>query len=258
MKIAVFDTETTGLEALRGSRICDFGGMVLEFDGFKFRGITSIVDTFINPGYHIPAEVSAIHHITDRMVENAMTYDSISPELSSFFQDIQGVDYLGAYNIGFDWDFVLKLYPEIEAQKDKKVCILKTLQKYYPNERNHQLQYIRYHFDLYPYERRVIQEIFETFGRSVEVLAHRALSDVIVTTALLIYLAERTNRESWEDFFNLGGLSPNDIMYFGKYKGKSYRYVVDNDPRYVTWLREQTWFGEKYSNIAEVFKSMEK
>ena len=41
------------------------------------------------------------------------------------------------------------------------------------------------------------------------------------------------------------------IISFGKYKDKS---VLDlfNDPQYVEWLLQQSWFKDKYSNIYNI------
>ena len=33
---------------------------------------------------------------------------------------------------------------------------------------------------------------------------------------------------------------------YGKYNGKTYKYVCENDPEYCNWLMEQTWFEDDY------------
>jgi len=40
----------------------------------------------------------------------------------------------------------------------------------------------------------------------------------------------------------------NDLIPFGKYKGQPVAQL-QNDPEYTTWLLQQPWFVERYSNI---------
>ena len=250
-RIGVLDTETTGLNASTGDRVCDFGATILSFRGTKLASVERKFQTLINPGFPINPLVSSIHHITDRMVKNSMTYDNPSEEFMGFMQDFKTVNYLGSYNLRFDWDFMVGLYPDIiQFPEAKRVCYLKTLQKFNPNMVNHQLQYVRYALDLEP----IISEVFPE-----PVQAHRAFSDVVVTSALVIKLLEQAKGtvKSWGEFFDLSSWGPGSVMCFGKHKGRTLQDVFDSDRKYVTYLFEQDWFKPKYTEICNVFERLQ-
>jgi len=38
-------------------------------------------------------------------------------------------------------------------------------------------------------------------------------------------------------------------IYFGKYKGKTYFEILENDKNYLQWLVKQKWFKEKNSSV---------
>jgi len=64
--LVFFDLETTGLSR-KTDRILSFSAVKTKWDGRKF-AITERIDQFINPGFHIPAEVTRINHISDDTV----------------------------------------------------------------------------------------------------------------------------------------------------------------------------------------------
>ena len=103
VKFAYFDTETTGLYATQGGKICELAvsvsqnGRVLE----EF-------STLLNPGIPMLPEVIAIHGITNEMVRHAPTFADILPRLVSLFDGCV----LAAHNADFDLSF---LKAEFEA-----------------------------------------------------------------------------------------------------------------------------------------------
>ena len=64
MKYIAFDTETTGIEP--GSRIVELAGIL-----FDESGVLDIFETLINPGMPIPADATALHGITDEIVQRS-------------------------------------------------------------------------------------------------------------------------------------------------------------------------------------------
>ncbi|MEZ5667137.1 MAG: exonuclease domain-containing protein [Alphaproteobacteria bacterium] len=90
----VLDLETTGLD-VRADRIVSIGA-IRQHGARLFRG--TVIDQLVNPGRAIPAASSAVHGITDRMVEAAPgfaeAYARIGPRLA-------GCALVG-HNIGFD------------------------------------------------------------------------------------------------------------------------------------------------------------
>jgi DNA polymerase III epsilon subunit-like protein len=88
---AILDTETTGLAAT--SRIVEIA--VTTGSG------TVLLDTLLNPGGEsIPAEATAIHGITDAMVDGAPTFSEILPRLTEALAGRRIVIYNRAYDTG--------------------------------------------------------------------------------------------------------------------------------------------------------------
>ncbi|MFM9681638.1 3'-5' exonuclease [Streptomyces brasiliscabiei] len=88
---AVLDTETTGLTAT--SRIVEIA--VTTVSG------TVLLDTLVNPGGEpIPAAATAIHKITDVMVEDAPTFSEILPRLTEALAGRRIVIYNRDYDTG--------------------------------------------------------------------------------------------------------------------------------------------------------------
>src|SRR5690348_17099395 len=72
----VLDTETTGL--VDGSYICDIAVIA--------KG-TTLLNTLVNPGIHIPEGASAIHGIYDRDVKDAPTFEDIWGDLEEILRN---------------------------------------------------------------------------------------------------------------------------------------------------------------------------
>lgn len=43
-----------------------------------------------------------------------------------------------------------------------------------------------------------------------------------------------------------------DLLPFGKYRGKPVREVAVRDPQYLQWLMQQSWFGEKHPHLVQI------
>lgn len=84
----ILDTETTGL--VDGSYICDIAVIA--------RG-TTLINTLINPGVHIPGEASAIHGIYDRDVKDAPTFEDVWGDLEDILRERRIVIYNSSYDL---------------------------------------------------------------------------------------------------------------------------------------------------------------
>lgn len=92
----ILDIETTGLSPL-AEEITEIGALkVIEGE---------IVETFsqlINPGKGIPERITEITGITDEMVADKPSIETVMPEFISFCGD----DYIVGHNVGFDYGFL--------------------------------------------------------------------------------------------------------------------------------------------------------
>lgn len=91
-----FDTETTGLKP-DTDRIIEIGAV--KFDK---NGIIDKFETLVNPQKSIPAECTAINHITNEMIKNAPLSKDALKDFVEFIKD--GI--LIAHNAGFDLGFL--------------------------------------------------------------------------------------------------------------------------------------------------------
>lgn len=95
----LYDLETTGISSLYDE--------VIEISAVKVRN-GKIVDEFselVNPGRAIPYAASSVNNISDKMVENARSFEKVLPEFLAFARD----DVLAGHNIaGFDMKFLYR------------------------------------------------------------------------------------------------------------------------------------------------------
>lgn len=95
--VALLDVETTGRDA-SVDRVVELGIAVGR------RGeIVARYNWLINPGMPIPAEVTAIHHITDEMVADKPRFETVAPEIASALKGCVPA----AYNALFDRAFLM-------------------------------------------------------------------------------------------------------------------------------------------------------
>ena len=105
----VLDTETTGLSS-ETDRVIELGMLLFEFDpttGLIYR-VLEVFDELEDPGFPIPPANTAIHHITDAMVQGKHIDDAKVERL------LKGVSVVIAHNAGFDRPFVEQRWPAFE------------------------------------------------------------------------------------------------------------------------------------------------
>jgi DNA polymerase-3 subunit epsilon len=94
LPVWVLDLETTGLDPRR-CRIVAVGA-VRQHGGRLYRNM--VIDRLVNPGEPIPPAATAVHGLTDRLVEHAPGFAAVLPELE---RALAGCALVG-HNIGFD------------------------------------------------------------------------------------------------------------------------------------------------------------
>lgn len=154
----VLDLETTGF-SFRTEKITEVGIMKL-----KNGEVIDEFSCFVNPEKPIPQRVIEVTNITDDMVKDAETIETVMPKIIEFVGD----SVLVAHNADFDIGFLKYNAKELGLSLD-----------------NTYLDTLRLAKDLFPdYKKYKLGIIAENLGIKVEV-AHRALDDVDTTVKVL-------------------------------------------------------------------------
>lgn len=199
-----YDTETTGIKAEK-DRIIE----IAAYDPVLDRSF----EKFVNPGIPIPAEATAIHHITNEMVADAPSFAQIGAE---FIEFCSGETILIAHNNdSFDVHFLRHEFQRhgIPMPDFKFLDSLKWARRYRPDLPRHTLQ--------------ILREIYGIAANN----AHRALDDVLVLHKIFTAMIDDLSMEEVVQLLNV----PRMIlqMPFGKHQG----VPLEKIPRsYLQWL----------------------
>jgi len=216
MKIIFFDTETTG--NTEKDFLCQIAYKIGD-------------ETFNNlykPSVKIPPEASAVHHITNKMVADKISFSESpdSKKIKELFEDEDAV--VVAHNAQFDLMIIKKegIVPK------NSICTLRLARYLDPEGKieRYNLQYLRYLLEL-----------------EVEAQAHDALGDVLVLEKLFERLKnklienEKLDEEKAIEKMIEVSSHPSLLRHipFGKHNGKTVEEVAQIDPSYLEWLLKQ-------------------
>jgi exodeoxyribonuclease X len=210
-----FDTETTG--NADGDRLVQLG--------IKERGIAEpLVNALYKPPLPIAYEAMAIHHITEKMVEDRPAFVA-SPEYTDIKAAFEDEDIVSvAHNAAFD----LAILRREGIKPANIICTYKVASALDTEEQfsHYSLQYLRY-----------------ALGMDVVANAHDAMGDVLVLEALfenlLAKLAETQGSEELAVKEMLDISSKPKLfttIRFGKHKGKRIEEIARQDRGYLEWL----------------------
>lgn len=237
--LIVFDLETTGLN-MAADAIIQISYIKVMPDGTEKRA-----DHFVNPGRPIPAVVQELTHITDEMVKDAPAFAQLAPQLAA---DFEGCDFAGYNSNGFDIPMLCEEFlraginfPFNQSRLIDACAIFKRME-----QRNLAAAYKFY-------TGHKMEDDFQ---------AHRANEDTEATWAVLkgqldMYAPGRQEeperqlpndmdaiaafcapKQQFLDF--AGRLVLNEkgeeVINFGKYKGRLAKDVLPQDPGYVSWV----------------------
>lgn len=227
--IIFFDLETTGLDISR-DRIVELCYIKIEPNGNE-----EAKSMRINPEMHIPEQSSKVHGIYDKDVQDCPCFKEIAKSLAQTFR---GCDLAGFNSNRFDIPVLAEEFARADINIDFGECKTVDVQNIY-----HRL------------EQRTLVAAYKFYcGKNLE-NAHSALADTRATLEVLeaqldkypqdlqndiAFLSEFSRKENNVDLAGrfIYDSDHNEIINFGKYKGKSVKEVLSKDPAYYGWMMQ--------------------
>ena len=102
MRLTGIDLETTGIDHSKGERIIEISMVKVIVDG-EWIEPWETFDRRCNPRRAIQPGATAIHKITNEMIEKEPFFEDIADDILKF---MEGTDVLVAHNMGFDGPFL--------------------------------------------------------------------------------------------------------------------------------------------------------
>ena len=128
----IMDTETTGLDPLKGDRIIEVG--IVEMIGRKFTG--EKLHVYINPQRGMDDVVIRIHGISEAFLTDKPTFDQVAQSLYDFMDGAEVI----AHNASFDMNFLNMEFAKVGltdfAQRVKVTDSLAMAKQQYPGQKN--------------------------------------------------------------------------------------------------------------------------
>ena len=226
--IIFFDLETTGIDIAK-DRIVELCYIKVEPNGNE-----ESRSMRINPTVHIPEQASQVHGIYDSDVQDCPTFKDVAPTLAATFR---GCDLAGFNSNRFDIPLLVEEFMRAGVLLDLSKRKFVDVQNIY-----HKL------------ERRTLVAAYRyDCGKDLE-NAHSALADTRATYEVLMaqldkypddlkndisFLADFSKMTNNVDY--AGRIVYNDngeeVINFGKYKGKLVKDVLNSDPGYYAWVQ---------------------
>ena len=238
-----FDLETTGLN-LTQDRIVEISILKIMPNGEEIEKTRRI-----NPEIPIPAEATAVHHITNEDVKDAPTFKQIAKSLKSLFE---GCDIAGFNSNRFD----IPMLDEEFQRADVKFDFSK-------------VKFIDVQTIFHKKEQRTLVAAYRFYCNKELEGAHSANADTRATYEVL-----KAQLDKYEDLQNdvrflsdyttpskktvdfMGRLVYDDkgreVINFGKYKGQVAEDVLKKDPSYYNWIME----GDFSQNTKDAFTAI--
>ncbi|MBB5754103.1 DNA polymerase III subunit epsilon [Prosthecomicrobium pneumaticum] len=97
MREIIFDTETTGLDPLKGDRLVEIGCVEL----FNHIPTGRKLHLYINPQRSMPAEAFRVHGLSDAFLADKPIFSAIAGEFVDFIGDARLVAHNAMFDLGF-------------------------------------------------------------------------------------------------------------------------------------------------------------
>ena len=128
--LVFLDIETTGGSA-KTSRITEIGAIRVEAGR-----VVRTYNQLVNPEEPVPYYITNITGITDGMVWNAPTFQTIAGELQRFLSDAIFI----AHNVSFDYSFIKAEFERAGTMFDMdRLCTVRLSRLLYPEYKSHAL-----------------------------------------------------------------------------------------------------------------------
>ena len=225
--VAVLDTETTGVE--KKDRVVEIAVVQLEVLRYMIKDrvfqtprVIQMRSYLVKPGVPVSPTARAAHHISDQMLESALTMTELCEQ--GALEILSDADVVTAHNLEFDASMVEQSSPAgINLLPDRRVCTFQCAKHVFPNELSFSNQALRYSLGL---------ELSDPSS------PHRALPDALVTGLLLARMLASHTLEELEALTKLPALLARCPV--GKYRGKPWAEV---DEGMLRWILTKD-FGE--------------
>ncbi len=225
--LCFFDLETTGTNIAK-DRIVEIS-ILKVFPNQNKESITLRV----NPEQSIPKEVSEIHGIYDKDVENEPTFKELAPKVYNFIKDSD----LAGYNSNrFDIPLLAEEMLRAEVDFDMKNAVKIDVQTIFHKK-----------------EKRTLEAAYKFYCDRDLTDAHSAEADTNATYEVLKsqldryedlenntkWLSEFSAHKKFADFAGMVHFDKNgqEIFGFGKHKGKKVEDVLNREPGYYNWIQ---------------------
>ena len=224
--ICFFDLETTGINISK-DRIVEISVLKIFPNGNK-----ESKTWLVNPKIPIPDEVSNIHGITDDMVVNEPSFDSVGVHVKDMIDKCD----LGGFNSNkFDIPLLAEefLRNEIDFNLENVKCI--------------DVQNI-----FHKMEKRTLGAAYKFYCQKDLIDAHSSKADTLATFEVLEaqiekyselennvdFLSDFSSRNKSVDLAGFIIYNKDNIpcFSFGKHKGKTVDFIIENEPGYLGWI----------------------
>ncbi len=227
--IVFFDLETTGVQVAK-DRIVEISILKVFPNGNK-----ESKTWLVNPTIPIPKEAAEIHGITDEKVMNEPTFKQLSSEISALLHNCD----LAGYNSNkFDIPLLAEEFLRSGVDFDMK------------NRKAIDVQNI-----FHKMEQRTLIAAYKFYCNKDLTDAHSAEADTTATYEVLLAQLQKydeieNNVEFLTDFSQRGGkfadmagfirynAEGEEILSFGKYKGKTLKAIWEENPGYFSWINQ--------------------
>jgi DNA polymerase III epsilon subunit-like protein len=229
MKLLVVDIETTGFYA-NSDAIVEIGIALVDTDT---KEIELVFDNVIkhkkfNTKRHKDSWIFQNTTLTVQDVENAKTLESYQTEIQGLFDKYK----MTAYNKSFDVRFLTAAGFKMDEVK----CLMQTATQYSTfKDKNGKIKK--------PSVEEIYNQFFMTDGE-IYVEEHRAGADAKDEAKILLHMVglkgsktlvveDKKTKKKVEKVYK--PLDVDDVITFGKHKGKTVSYVINEEAWYLNW-----------------------